>query len=456
MDVADPPRPGSALPEGIERTIATSRVLVCVLTDDYIGSAWTRAEYEIARRLSKKVVPVLIGSPEAVSWLHGVAPTWFDRATTVVVISPTEREGAVAQWTLIESTSPAAEIIAETDAIASRSTTEAIEVLDRLVGVYGITGLQHAQAMAHKAYLLRLAGQRRAARDTVEQIKLTPDYPLSIVQMVLVTAARLRIDMGDYDDARARLAEAAAVLGRRSAWRTDDLQRRRLLAEVTRETARSLLDESYAGASLSPVSCLALELAWSIYLEALALVTESEDILGHAWIHENLGSLATLYAKQSTTSARLTADSQIVGLDYPAVARFRGRTETLLQRSYYHLETAARLFQRVRDDVKRREGEAWTSYHRIQADLLAEGYAAPAMRAAIVDLRGVARLFDGIAEGEGLTFAEMFYLSHALGEFDAAQEYGKQAVSRIRVSEKHASVVDNIRAKATSLGGMTW
>lgn len=457
MDVADPLPPGAALPREIERILSGSRTLVCLLSNGYGSSSWTQAEYAMARRLEKKIVPVIIGSRQDIGWLDTKDIEWFDRGTVVIVISPLERDGAVARATLIASTSPAAFIIAEADAVAARSPAAAIELIDQRLPTSGLRGLQHNHVLAHKAHLLRLKGAREEARKIVDSMTLDPDSPLSIVQTVLMTAARLRIDLGDYDVARARLAEAAAVLGRRTAWNTEDLQRRRFLAEVTRETARTLLDESYPTDPFTEKDCLALDLSWAIYMEALSLVTETEDLLGHAWVHENLGSLTTLYAKKTAGWRAASIDSQIVRLDYPAVSQLRGRTATLLQQSYERFEHAARLFKRVDDEVKRREGEAWTAYHRFQADQFAGGdESAAGKRSAIDKLRGIASQFHGIAEGEGLAYAEMFYLANALGEFDEAKEYGRTAVRQIRLSEKHASMAADIRAKAKDLGGLTW
>jgi hypothetical protein len=61
------------------------------------------------------------------------------------------------------------------------------------------------------------------------------------------------------------------------------------------------------------------------------------------------------------------------------------------------------------------------------------------------ELQNVAQLFDGIAEGEGLTYAEMFYIAKRSGGNGTAAEFGRRAVELLRGSEKHEQVVAEIQ-----------
>lgn len=444
LDHSEPPAPGSDLPRHISAKLSSARVFVPVLTNAYISATWARREFELAVANNKPVVPVLLHSRLTVPWLDEVNQ-WFDTNLFVVVIDGNERERTVASWQFVESVGPAVAIIAECDAVAAAGGTDAaLAALEQLAAEHLVAGLQLTRVNAHKAYLLRLAGRRRDARKIIDAIPIRAHDPLPVVHRVLVTSAMLQMDMGEYDEARERLVNAAAVLSRAKSWQADDLERRKLLAEVTRETARSYLDEAYGGND-AVVSCQSLEVAWSIYLQALALVREDDDILSHAWIHENLGALVTLYASRSDRLARGSGQA-IMELDYPAVSRYRANKEFLLSRSHAYFGDAQRLFQRWGDDIKRREGEAWTMYHRIQARLIKDGRGPEAVRVAIIDLTEVASLFDGIVEGQALAYADLFFLHRDIGEADAAARCGKRAIQLIEASEKHEKIAARIAA----------
>ncbi len=447
VDTYDPSRPGEDITRDIEQWVRESRVFVAVVTNDYEDSTWTKLEYEIAQQEHKRVVPVILGTRESIGWLK--SPKWFDGRRKFIAFGTKSRDQSDAIWELIEAMAPAQMIIETAEAIAGKSLTEAIGKIDELLDELSVSGFPRVQVLAHRAQLLRLAGKRSEAMSTLDSLSLIPKYPYHVVQKALVTAAAVLIDGGDFVEARARLSEAAAVLARETTWKSDDRMRRKLLAEVTREMARSYLEETYKLAvgnpDTDPLGCFQLEIAWAVYMEALAQVREEEDILGHAWIHDNLGNLAAQYARRSRKLARYDVHEPITGLDYPAITRFRGSLDNLVQKSRYHLDFALQLFRRIKDKVKRREGEAWTRYHRAQTDLLAANYSEASSRSALDELQKVALLFAGIAEGEGLTFAEMFYIAQGVGETAAARKYGARAIHLLKESEKHERVVSDIQ-----------
>lgn len=447
VDTSDPSLPGRIVTEEIERVLRNSRVFVAVLSNEYEDSAWTKVEYEMAVRERKTIVPIILGSREAISWLQ--APKWFDKNRIFIEFGSTQRDQTVAVWSLVEATAPAQLIIEQAESVAGKSLLDAVATIDQLLDELAVSGFPRVHVLTHKAQLLRLAGKRQQAMDTLRQFSLSPAYPFQVVQKALVTAAALLIDFGDFVEARARLSEAAAVLSRQTSWRAEDSLRRKLLAEVTRELARSYLDETYGIESNPALSCFQLETAWSVYMEALALVPEDEDILGHAWIHENLGSLATLYAVRSVPLEKYDSYEPITGLDYPAITRFRGSLDNLAHRSRYHLDIALRLFQRLRDRAKKREGEAWTQYHRIQTDMVEANYSDASLNTALIQLEAVTHLFEGITEGEGLTYAELFKIARRLGRNADATKFGSRAVHLLQESEKHQRLASNIEKMLT-------
>jgi hypothetical protein len=194
------------------------------------------------------------------------------------------------------------------------------------------TGNRRARyGRARPTWLLRLVGRRQHARKIIKSLNAGRNYPYPIVHMALIASALLSIDEGKFADARACLSESATVLGRNSSWNSDDLERRRLLAEVMRETARTYLEEASTFED-DDRALNWLEVAWLVYQGTLAVVAETEDLLSHAWIHENLGILSATYAKRSRNPGH-TPECPRLPIDYPALYPLRGNTAKLLELS---------------------------------------------------------------------------------------------------------------------------
>lgn len=468
VDWLTPPRIGEGLNQEIMSMIAGASIFLPVFTSKY-GRDWTLREYEYAKQLGKRIVPVVVGPLSSVTWLKAKKrPAWIQDEPMIIALGELDEERRPKIEKLLAEVSPSSFVIKHVDAIAASDPEQARQKLSELMREVPLSGEQLARVDQYRAEFFRRSGHRDEARAVIKSLiaKVTADSPFDILQKTLVTSALLAIDDRAYDEARSNLAEATAILSRSTTFESDDqLLRRRLLAEVTRELARTYLSEALDEPHALD-SCYDLEVAWALYLEALALVTEGEDKLCYAWVHENLGLLTTAYAKRSLEAAKSgekgngngngsgaqprTAIPPFMDLDYPFIGRYRGNTEYLLTKSEGYLRNAQRLFHGYTEDAaKQREGLGWTMYHQVERRLLhAENEWV--LEEAVRELHGVLDDFAGVPEGQALTYAQLFDICRKLRRRDEARSYGEKAIALARTSQKHQRLIEQIQQQLDS------